>query len=55
MNSKVRIEYKNNAFTISGEPTEAALKVFAEKLGKYTKLNTNYKVEPTPYAKALEQ
>jgi hypothetical protein len=30
------IQYKNNAYKILGEPTEAALKVFAEKLGRYS-------------------
>jgi hypothetical protein len=28
--------FKENSYKIIGEPTEAALKVFAEKLGKYS-------------------
>jgi len=35
INNRSTITYENNNFKLIGEPTEAALKVFAEKLGKY--------------------
>lgn len=35
LNNRSRILFKDNQFKIQGEPTEAALKVFAEKLGNY--------------------
>lgn len=37
LNNNALIQYKNNKFSVIGEPTEAALKVFAEKLGRYSK------------------
>lgn len=36
LNNRALIQYKDNVFKIIGEPTEAALKVFAEKLGRYS-------------------
>jgi magnesium-transporting ATPase (P-type) len=40
-----------------GEPTEAALKVFAEKLGRYSNKvgNADQKVNPMGYAETLSQ
>lgn len=37
LNSKANIVYENEKFNKQGEPTEAALKVFAEKVGQYDK------------------
>jgi len=49
------LEYKNNEFSKLGEPTEVALKVLAEKLGKYdSKMQkVDLKKEPVAYSKFL--
>jgi len=51
------LEYKNNEFSKLGEPTEVALKVLAEKLGKYdSKMQkVDLKKEPVAYSKFLSQ
>lgn len=56
LNNRSRIVYEDNTYKIQGEPTEAALKVLAEKLGKFTKAGTdiNYKKTPTGYSDSLE-
>lgn len=43
LNNSSRIVYDNNTFKIQGEPTEAALKVLAEKLGKAKGSKFDYK------------
>lgn len=35
MNSKAEIRFENGQFVKLGEPTEAALRVAAEKIGQY--------------------
>lgn len=42
LNNRARILNQSGTFKNQGEPTEAALKVLAEKLGKYTKLSVNH-------------
>lgn len=37
LNNNALIQYRNNKFSVIGEPTEASLKVFAEKLGRYSR------------------
>jgi Ca2+-transporting ATPase len=54
LNNRALIQYKDKAFKIIGEPTEGALKVFAEKLGKYTKHgSSDHKTNPMGYAESL--
>ena len=55
INNKAGVRYENGQYNKLGEPTEAALKVFAEKLGRYdTKLgNVDYTKEPEAYSKFL--
>lgn len=55
--NRASITYKNGAFSMMGEPTEAALKVFAEKLGRYSQNvgNTDQKSNPNGYSDILLQ
>lgn len=55
MNNKSSIVYEDNKFAKQGEPTEAALKVFAEKVGQYDKnfSKPDYTKEPTAYSNYL--
>ena len=55
LNNKSGVRYENGQYTKLGEPTEVALKVFAEKLGRYdTKLGkVDYTKEPEAYSKFL--
>lgn len=55
LNNRSRIVYEGNQFKIQGEPTEAALKVLAEKLGKFTGNSFDYKKNPTGYSDSLEK
>jgi len=59
LNNRSRIIYNDEKaeFQIQGEPTEAALKVFAEKLGNYADHVTrnNAKVSPMHHADVLEK
>lgn len=55
LNNRSRIVYEGNQFKIQGEPTEAALKVLAEKLGKFTGACIDYKKTPTGYSDSLEE
>ena len=57
LNNKSGIMYVDGQYTKLGESTEAALKVFAEKLGRYdTKLGKiDYTKEPEAYSKFLGQ
>lgn len=52
INNRARIVMKDGAYKIQGEPTEAALKVFAEKLGKYSPegASINHKATPMGFA-----
>lgn len=56
INNRAAIEFKNHNYRIIGEPTEGALKVFSEKLGKYSKNvgNEDKKVNPNGYSGILE-
>lgn len=48
--------FEDNQFKIQGEPTEAALKVLAEKLGKFAQSGSiDYKKTPTGYSESLEK
>ena len=55
INNKAGIRYENGQYSKLGEPTEAALKVFAEKLGRYDSklVNVDYTREPEAYSKFL--
>lgn len=55
LNNRARIVYEENQFRIQGEPTEAALKVLAEKLGKFAGASFDYKKTPTGYSDSLEK
>lgn len=57
LNNKSKIVYDGTKFNKQGEPTEAALKVAAEKLGKYDSrlANSDYTKDPTPYGHLLGQ
>jgi magnesium-transporting ATPase (P-type) len=57
LNNKAGVRYENGLYSKLGEPTEAALKVFAEKLGRYdAKLGkVDYTKEPEAYSKFLGQ
>jgi magnesium-transporting ATPase (P-type) len=57
INNKAGVRYENGQYNKLGEPTEAALKVFAEKLGRYdSKLGkVDYTKEPEAYSKFLGQ
>lgn len=56
INNKAGIRYENDQYTKLGEPTEAALKVFAEKIGRYDAIlgkKVDYTKEPEAYSKFL--
>lgn len=56
INNKAGIRYEDGQYVKLGEPTEAALKVFAEKLGRYdAKLGNkvDYTKEPEAYSKFI--
>jgi len=57
INNRARIILDNGAFKIQGEPTEAALKVFAEKLGRYSSAGSqfNHRANPMAFAEHLSQ
>ena len=42
LNNRARILNQAGSFKNQGEPTEAALKVLAEKLGKFTKREVDH-------------
>ena len=55
LNSRSRIIYADNQFKLQGEPTEAALKVLAEKLGNYAgNPKHDAKKSPMAYSERLE-
>jgi magnesium-transporting ATPase (P-type) len=55
LNNKSNISYEDAKFVKQGEPTEAALKVAAEKLGQYDSTfgKADYVKSPTAYAEFL--
>lgn len=56
MNNKAGIVYEDGKFNKQGEPTEAALKVFGEKLGQYDsqfKRDADATKNPEAYTKYL--
>jgi magnesium-transporting ATPase (P-type) len=55
LNNKADIVFEDGKFNKMGEPTEAALKVAAEKLGQYDRAHgkANYQQSPTAYAQYL--
>lgn len=57
LNNKSGLTYTDNVFSRVGEPTEAALKVAAEKLGKYDSAlaDVDFKKTSTPYGFHLGQ
>lgn len=56
LNNRSKILFEDNQFKIQGEPTEAALKVLAEKLGKFAQSGSiDYKKTPTGYSESLEK
>lgn len=57
LNNKSDIVYEESNFAKQGEPTEAALKVAAEKLGQYDRNlgKVDYKKSPTAYAALLKK
>jgi len=57
LNNKAKIFHDDGKFNKQGEPTEAALKVAAEKLGRYDERlgKADYAKDPTPYAAMLSQ
>ena len=54
LNNRARILNQSGTFKNQGEPTEAALKVLAEKLGKYTKRSVNHEQNPNAHSDAYE-
>lgn len=56
MNNKSGLIYDGEKFSKQGEPTEAALKVAAEKLGQYdSKVHMDFNKSSTPYTQHLSQ
>lgn len=57
LNNKSSIVYNENEFQRMGEPTEAALKVVAEKIAQFDPLSkgANYQKAPTPFGDALSK
>lgn len=57
LNNKSDIVFEDGKFNKIGEPTEAALKVFAEKVGQYDRAlgKANYTQAPTAYATHLKK
>ncbi len=56
LNNKSDIVFESGKFNKQGEPTEAALKVAAEKLGQYDRelKKPNYQQTPTAYSAHLK-
>lgn len=50
INNRSRILYEKDSFKMQGEPTEAALKVFAEKLGVFAAEGTKFDYKTQPMA-----
>jgi len=56
LNNRSRILFENGAFKMQGEPTEAALKVLAEKLGSFSgQGTTDFKNQPMAYQEFLDR
>jgi magnesium-transporting ATPase (P-type) len=56
LNNRSRIVFDKEKFGIQGEPTEAALKVLAEKFGKFSvSEKANHEKEPNFYGDAFEK
>jgi magnesium-transporting ATPase (P-type) len=58
LNNKAGLVYEDGKFNKQGEPTEAALKVFGEKLGQYDasfSRDTDATKNPEGYAKFLDK
>jgi len=57
LNNNSSIVFEDGKFNKQGEPTEAALRVFAEKLGQFDSTfnkPSDYSKSPTAYSKYLE-
>jgi magnesium-transporting ATPase (P-type) len=57
LNNKSDLVFEDGKFNKQGEPTEAALKVAAEKLGQFDRSlgNVDYQKSPTAYATHLRR
>jgi len=57
LNNKSDIVFEEGKFNKQGEPTEAALKVAAEKIGRFDRSlgNVDYKKNPTPFSTHLRK
>jgi magnesium-transporting ATPase (P-type) len=56
LNNEAGLAYESNLFVKQGSPTEAAIKVFAEKLGQFDKNlgEVDYTNTPTAYCNYLK-
>jgi magnesium-transporting ATPase (P-type) len=55
LNNRARILNQAGSFKNQGEPTEAALKVLAEKLGKFTKRDVDHQQNPNAHSDAFDK
>lgn len=55
LNNRARITNQDGVFKNQGEPTEAALRVLAEKLGKFTKNTVNHEQNPNAHSDIFEK
>ena len=55
LNNRARILNQVGSFKNQGEPTEAALKVLAEKLGKFTKRDVDHQQNPNAHSDAFDK
>lgn len=54
VNNRSRLVYQDDKFGIQGEPTEAAMKVLTEKIGRFAGKDFDYKKNPQAYCDLLE-
>ena len=55
LNNRSRILFERGQFSMQGEPTEAALKVFAEKLAAYLGQKPDFKINPMPFEEKISK
>ena len=55
LNNRSRILFERGQFSMQGEPTEAALKVFAEKLAAYSGQKPDFKINPMPFEEKISK
>ncbi len=54
VNNRAQLVYQDDKFGIQGEPTEAAMKVLSEKIGRFAGNVYDYKKNPQAYCDSIE-